>query len=257
MWKLLAAALILAPTIAQANQCRFEAPRDATLDLTGVHTLVIELGQHTLHLNGNAAETPRIHGRACASAQEFLPSTQLTQRREGDRLILTAENPSSHENFFSLFGASHYAWLDLNISVPPTIAVELKLGSGDASIANVAQLDASVGSGNLVVKSVQGGFQAHVGSGDITANDVGETRIPSVGSGDVVINRVRGNLAIGSIGSGSADLRAIGGNVEVKTIGSGDLRVNGVAHDLHVASIGSGDVTHQAVAGKVDVRHQD
>lgn len=257
MWKLVAAALLLAPTFAQANQCRFQAPRDAALDLTGIHTVVIELGQHTLHLSGNAAAPSQIRGRACASSQDDLPSTQLTQRRDGDRLILTAENPSSNGNFFSLFGASHYAWLDLNIDVPPNIAVELNLGSGDATIENVAQLDASVGSGDLKVKTVQGHFQAQVGSGDITAYDVGETRIPSVGSGDVAINRVRGNLAIGSIGSGSTDLRAVGGNVDVKTIGSGDLRVNGVARDLHVASVGSGDVTHQAVAGKVDVPLQD
>lgn len=68
MWKLLTCAMLLAPAFAHAaDQCRFQAPRNAALDLNGVHSVVIELGHHTLHLNGTANGLSQIHGRACAS----------------------------------------------------------------------------------------------------------------------------------------------------------------------------------------------
>jgi len=255
MWKFLPLALLLSPATAHAEECRFQAPRNATLDLTGVHTLVVELGQHNLHLNGTPASTGHVSGRACASAKDRLDDLRLTQHREGDRLVLAAESTSSNWNI-SLFG-SHYAYLDLQVDVPATLAVELEVGSGDAKVANVAQLDARVGSGDLQIKGVRGRFDAHVGSGDIKADDVGETHVASIGSGDFTVNRVRGDISIGSIGSGDAELRAIGGSVDVKSIGSGDLRVDGVARDLHVARVGSGEVQHKGVAGRVDVPKED
>lgn len=256
MWKLLAFALLFTPALAHADECKFQAPRNAALDLVGVRTLVIDIGQHNLNLKGTAASTAQVHGRACASSQDRLATLQFTQRRDGDRLILKADSNSSNWNI-NLFGASRYAYLDLQVDVPATLAVELNVGSGDAHVANVAQLAASVGSGDLHVNGVRNRFDAHVGSGDITADDVGETHVASIGSGDFTINRVRGDIWIGSIGSGDADLRAIGGNVDVKSIGSGDLRVNGVTHDLHVAMVGSGEVSHSSVAGRVDIPKND
>ena len=255
MLKLLTCALLLAPSLALADECRFEAPRNASLDMTGIRTVVIDIGHHTFHVNGAASGASKIHGRACASSTDRLSELQITQHREGDRLIVSPAE-SHGTNFFGFFGSS-YAYLDLQMDIPNTIAVELDVGSGDAFVSNVAQLDVGVGSGDVDVNGVRGGFDAHVGSGDIKAHDVGETHVASIGSGDFTVNLVRGNLSIGSIGSGDADLRAIGGNVDVQSIGSGDLRVNGVAHDLHVAHVGSGDIDHVAVAGKVDIPHED
>ena len=256
MWKFLTCTLLLVSPLAHADQCKFQAPRNAALDLAGVHTLVIDLGQHTLHLNGTATNAAQVHGRACASAQDRLGALQFTQRREGDRLILTAENDSSGWTI-NFFGASHYAYLDLQVDVPASLAVELNIGSGDAHVANVDRLAASVGSGDLQVNGVRNRFDAQVHSGDITADDVGETHVASIGSGDFTVNRVRGDIWIGSIGSGNADLRAIGGNVDVKSIGSGDLNVNGVARDLHVARLGSGEIAQHSVAGQVDIPKDD
>ncbi len=257
MWKLLTCALLMVPSLVHAaDECRFQTPRNAALDLAGVHTLVIELGQHNLRLSGTPAATAQLHGRACASSEDRLASLQVRQRRDGDRLILSAANSSSSWNI-SLFGASSYAYMDLQVDVPENLAVELDVGSGDAHVANVGQLSASVGSGDLQVNGVRNRFDAQVHSGDIKADDVGETHVASIGSGDFTVNSVRGDIWIGSIGSGDADLRAIGGNVDVKSIGSGDLRVNGVAHDLHVARVGSGDVQHSSVAGRVDIPKDD
>ncbi|HEY2345653.1 MAG TPA: DUF4097 family beta strand repeat-containing protein [Xanthomonadaceae bacterium] len=275
MWKLLPCALLLVPALAHADECRFEAPRNATLNFAGVHTLVIEVHQHNIHLNGTAAATGQVRGRACASTQKQLPGLQLIQHREGDRLIVEAKDENPTFVGLVLFG-NRYAYLDLHIDVPASLAVEIDVGSGDSWVKNVAELKAQVGSGDLDVAGVQGHFEAKVNSGDIKAADVGDTHVGSVGSGDFTVDQVRGSVTvgsvgsgdftaehvrgdvgIGSVGSGDASARTIGGNVDVGSIGSGDLHVRGVGHDLHVANIGSGDIEHADVAGKVNIPKQD
>lgn len=82
---------------------------------------------------------------------------QVTQHREGDRLILSANNTSSNWTI-NLFGASSYAYLDLQVDIPTSLAVELEVGSGDAHVANVGQLAVKVGSGDLQVNAVRGRF---------------------------------------------------------------------------------------------------
>ena len=257
MWKSILAATLLIPSFAHAaDQCKFQAPRNESLNLAGVHTLVIELGQHNLHLNGGTANSAEVRGRACASSSDRLDTLRLVQRREGDRLILSTDNDTEGWSI-NLFGWSSYAYLDLQVDVPSNLAVELKVGSGDADVAGIDSLEGRVGSGDLRARNINGRFDASVGSGDIVAKNIGEIHVASLGSGDFTVEGVRGNVEIGSIGSGDAALSTVGGNVVVDSIGSGDLSVNDVAHDLRVHSVGSGDVSHHRVAGHVDIPSDD
>ena len=255
MLKLAAVALLLLPALASADECAFQKPLSGSLNLTGVRTLEIRLGRHDLHLNGVPGTGGQIRGRSCASSQERLASLQLTQRREGDRLVLSAEHDPQGWSI-NFFGSS-YAFLDLQLDVPQGLAVELSVGSGDADVAGIDRLDSQVGSGDLRVHGIRERFTASVGSGDIVAEDVGEIHVGSVGSGDFSARNVRRDVEIGSIGSGDAGLRHVDGNVIVGSIGSGDLDINGVAHDLRVRSIGSGDISHHDVAGRIDVPSDD
>lgn len=275
MKSLLLAALLLTPALAHAEECRYSAPRNASFDLAGVHAIVVELGRHDLHLNGAATAVAKLGGRACASSPERLAGLQIKQRREGDRLILSAQS-DENGNYFGIF-FSRYAYLDLQLDVPANLPVEIEVGSGDAWVRNVAQLKLGVGSGDVEIAGVRGRFDARVGSGDVKASDVGETHVAtigsgdfsvrqargdvsvgSIGSGDFAAERVQGNLSIGSIGSGEANVRGIAGSVAVDSIGSGDLNADTVGHDLRVASLGSGGIEHKGVSGKVEIpKHDD
>lgn len=285
MWKFIACtALVLPalalPTLAHADNCRFQAPRNANLDLAGVHTLVIQVHHHQVHLQGlhvtgSQAQAGHISGRACAVSADLLPNLQLTQRREGDRLIVEATDRTPRGRTLVLFG-NDYHYLDLQIQAPASLAVEVEVGSGDAAVVDVAALKATVGSGDLDVRGVQGRFEASVNSGDIKARGIGDAQLGSVGSGDLTIEHVRGAVAvdhvgsgnfsasdvqgdvrIGHIGSGDASAHAIGGSVVVESVGSGDLQVKDVRHDLRVAQLGSGAIEHTGVAGKVTIPAQD
>ncbi len=254
---LMLAVLLTAPLPAlAANECKYEAPRNFTAELAGVRGVQISLHAENLHLTGStrAASTLTLKGRACASDKAMLDQLQVEQRREGDQLIIEVATHSGMH--IHLFGSS-YSSLELHVQLPASMPVTLSVGSGDADVSGLQQLDAQVGSGDLHVKQIAGRFAASVGSGDIDASDVGSLALGSVGSGDIRVSGVRGDAAVGSIGSGDVTLKRVGGSVHADTLGSGDLQVHDVGGDLSLGAKGSGDVGHSGVKGKVSVPRDD
>ncbi|EIL99713.1 hypothetical protein RHOFW104T7_04030 [Rhodanobacter thiooxydans] len=257
MRRLLTAALLLSPLAAfAATPCKYEAARNLQLDLAGVRSVQVDVHSHDLHLTGSAdAKGLSVRGRACASEQAALDKLQITQHREGDQLLIDIGNSGGFN--FSLFGGSSYASLEATVQMPANLPVTVRVGSGDADVGGVQQLQASVGSGDLHVRQVAGKFATSVGSGDVDASDVGSLELGSVGSGDFKADGIKGDARIGSIGSGDVTLRNVGGSVHADTLGSGDLSVNDVGGDLSLGAKGSGDVNHSGVKGKVSVPHDN
>jgi len=251
MRRLLLATLLLAPLASYANECKYEAPRNLALDLTGVRIVQVDLNSHDIHITGSdAAKAGTLTGRACASDPKLLDDLQVTQRREGDRLIVEAIN-KAHVSFH-MFGHVSTG-LQLNLQVPTQMPVELNVGSGDAWVTGIASLAGHVGSGDLHVSKISGPLSSSVGSGDIDVNDVGSLNLGSVGSGDVKVHGVSGEARVGSVGSGDVTIAQVGGSVRVDTLGSGDVRVKDVRGDFTVGAKGSGDINHSGVQGKVIV----
>ncbi|OOG38385.1 hypothetical protein B0E52_14150, partial [Rhodanobacter sp. C06] len=156
------ALLLLAPlSVYAANQCKYQAPRNLQLDLAGVRGVQIDVNSYDLHVNGaSGAKQLVVNGRACASDQSLLDKLQITQRREGDQLIIEL---GGQNNFsFHLFGSS-YTNLEANVQLPPELPVTVRVGSGDATVAGVQQLRTMVGSGDLHVSNISGAFSTSVG----------------------------------------------------------------------------------------------
>ncbi|MEO9080155.1 MAG: DUF4097 family beta strand repeat-containing protein [Rhodanobacter sp.] len=255
MRRLVLASLLFAPLGAFAATCKFEAPRHLQLDLSGVKMVQIEVRSQDLHLLGSDTATGlSLDGRACASDKTVLDSLQVTQRRDGDQLLLDIGGNSLSS--FRLFGSS-YASLDVHVKLPTNLPVTVNVGSGDADVRGVQQLQSQVGSGDLHVRKVANKFGASVGSGDIDASDIGSLALGSVGSGDFRGEKISGDASVGSIGSGDVELRQIGGSVRADTLGSGDLTVSDVGGDFSLGAKGSGNVSHAGVKGKVSVPRDD
>lgn len=267
--------LMALPLAAHADErCKYSAPRDSDLNLTGVKTVVFDIGPHTLDVNGGQDRSGSIHGKACASDAKRLGELVVNQAREGDKLIVRAERNGLLRK--GSWSGNHYGYLTLTANLPDNIAVQVKLGSGDVVVDGVASLSADVGSGDLEAHHIRGTFYADVGSGDIKASDLsalhvisvgsgdlsardlrGDARIDSINSGDLRIANANGHVAIGSIGSGDASLSDISGNVTVRSIGSGDLEAKGIHGDLIVDRIGSGSVDHRNVTGSIRLPKHD
>ncbi|HMM66369.1 MAG TPA: DUF4097 family beta strand repeat-containing protein [Dokdonella sp.] len=272
---ILASSLLLVSATAFASNCEHQADRSFNVDRADIKTLVAKLGSTDLRLRGVAGLARiEVQARACASNAGDLDRLTVSQRRDGDRLVIETErNRGSYT--FSLFGSS-YAYLELEIRVPATLAVDVDTGSGDVDARGLESLRYEAGSGDLIVENIAGELVADVGSGDVEGSDVGrfhlvstgsgdfnlrdihgDVEVGGVGSGDLTFRKVGGSVQIDRVGSGDVDLYEVGGDVSVDSIGSGDLHAVDVRGNLTVKSSGSGDISHRNIGGRVDVPDSD
>lgn len=256
------------PMAAQASEpCAHSAPRKLALDLAGVKAVVFEVASHDLKITAGSGAAANLQGRACASDPKLLEQLTLTQQKSGDKLVVSLDRARSN---VTLFNMNRYAYLEIVGTLPDSIPVQVKVGSGDAEVTGAALVSVDVGSGDAQIRRTRGLVAAKVGSGDLDiegagslnligvnsgdaeASDVrGEVTVGSIGSGDFELRGAKGPVRIGSIGSGEASLHDIEGNVEVESIGSGQVEARGVRGDLAVKSVGSGSVEHSSIGGQL------
>ncbi len=146
MRHLILAALLLAPAAAMAHgsDCQFQADRNLDLNLSGARRVAFVVNSYELHVEGTApAGKGTVRGKACASSQEALDKLVVTQRRDGDTLVV--ELTESREGGWS-FGHTSTE-LKVDASIPSSIPVTVNVGSGEAKVRGLASLESTVGSG--------------------------------------------------------------------------------------------------------------
>ncbi|WMJ69742.1 hypothetical protein [Stenotrophomonas sp. 24(2023)] len=246
-------ALLLLPLSAQAadaQNCKFTAPRALKLDTTGVKAVLFEVNQHDLKLTARSG-AGQLDGRACASSQDALNDLVLDQRRNGDTLVVSLRRDGKQINWST---GNNYAWLDIHGSVPDNLPLQFKVGSGDASIENAQSVSVQTGSGDFIARGTRGNLQGSVGSGDLIIEGAGSLNLSSVGSGDVKARTIGGSTRIGTVGSGDVEVADIRGDASVDTIGSGDVSFRRVTGSVEIGVVGSGEVTLDDIGRNVNVR---
>jgi DUF4097 and DUF4098 domain-containing protein YvlB len=247
-----AAAALALPSLVSAAEahCEFSAPRSLTLDLAGVRSVVFETNEHDLRLTGTDGSAGQLSGRACAAKESALANLTVSQKKQGDVLIVTLKQQGNHG--WSL--GKRYAYLSLSGTLPATSQVRVNAGSGDVELTRLASLGLSVGSGDVKVGQVSGSVGGSLGSGDLDLREIGSLALDSVGSGDVDASDIRGNASVGSIGSGDLTLGKVQGSVKVGNVGSGDVTLEDIRGSVAIGAIGSGDVDARRIGGDVTVR---
>lgn len=256
---LLTLALLPASALAE-QQCKFNQPQALELDLAGAKAVVFEVNSHDLRLQASPGAKAALAGRACASTRDLLEQLSLSQRKVGDKLVVTLERKNQGLDFN--FSGNTYAYLDVSGTVPDTVLVQLKVGSGDASLAGAHSMSADVGSGDVTARDIKGLATAAVGSGDLQFDNIGALHLLSLGSGDARVKGVRGDARIGTVGSGDLELHGVQGNVSLERVGSGDVQVRDTRGNVSLEVIGSGDLeVHNAAnlrvqrTGSGSIRH--
>ena len=253
MRRIVLVSLLIASAPALATNCEHEADRSFDVDAAGLRTLATHFGSTDLRLRGvPGLAKVEVRARACASDADDLDRLTLNHRVDGNRLVVESERHRGSFSF-SIFG-SHYAYLDIEIRMPASLAVEVDSGSGDIDARDLASLDFDAGSGDLNVENIAGELVVSVGSGDVEGSDIGRFRLKSTGSGDITLDDIHGDAEVGGVGSGDLTLSKVGGSVRIDHVGSGDVDLRGVSGDVTLDSIGSGDVDAVDVRGNLTVR---
>ncbi|OAX85941.1 hypothetical protein A7D16_05110 [Xanthomonas nasturtii] len=234
---------------AAEEQCKYSEPRSLELQLAGVKSVLFEVGSNDLHLDALPSSGGKLSGRACAARAELLKGLTVTQKRVGDKLVVTL----AEDRLIRMSIGENYSYLDLRGSVPNTVLVQLGVDSGDAQITGAASVSADVGSGEMTVRRSKGRVTAKVGSGDIELEDIGALSVLAVGSGDLKAREVHGAAEVAKVGSGEVKLRGVTGNVKIGAIGSGDVGIEDVQGNVGVETLNSGALDVRKVRGDVSV----
>lgn len=168
--------------------------------------------------------------------------------RSGDTAKLIARH-NSHMGYWK--GSSPK--IDLTITMPANLMLDIDDGSGDIKVSNVnngliledgsgsasledikGNVTIDDGSGDLVVKNVQGNIELEDGSGGLTvANVTGDIEIDD-GSGELTVMDVTGKVTIDD-GSGSIDVSRAG-SLKIIDSGSGGLSISKIKGEVDIDS---------------------
>ena len=188
----------------------------------------------------------------------------LKLEERGDNAFLKSDIDSK----WKLLGQNIYGKIDLTVTVPANLALDIDDGSGNINISSIAStisvndgsgsqevvsiggdLDINDGSGSIDLKDVDGSVEMNDGSGSVIISGVsGSVKIDD-GSGSIVAKRVGGDITIND-GSGNIDIVDAGGSVTLSD-GSGNINVMNVGEDVIVKSSGSGGTQFKNIAGRV------
>lgn len=109
-------------------------------------------------------------------------------------------------------------------------SARVRTGSGEITMEQVGNVDATAGSGEIRVEDIVGATaRLNTGSGDITVASCDAALRVRSGSGDISVGELRAVLQ-GNTGSGEINIAATTGSVSART-GSGDVAI-GVADGL-------------------------
>jgi DUF4097 and DUF4098 domain-containing protein YvlB len=216
-----------------------------------VKKVVISAGAGDLKVQGHAGESKLVaKGQACASSPELLEQSQLESRREGDVLYLTTALPELSGNFL---GFQRYARMDLNVTLPSSVTLQLDDSSGDTELQNVAAATLTDSSGDLDIENVAGDLKVSDSSGDVDIDRVAGNLIVNDSSGDLELDHIQGSVEIPVDSSG--DIRiSDAGSVHIANDSSGEIVVQRVKRDVQIDVDSSGDITAEDVGGNLTVR---
>jgi DUF4097 and DUF4098 domain-containing protein YvlB len=236
----------LIPLLSLQEECRYSAPREATVEAAGAAQVVIDAGAGSLKVIGRAGlRQIRIHGTACASDRDLLEEIRLSANRSGSSIqIHSADEDLNLRN-------REYARLDVVIEVPEALAADITDGSGGIEVSNLGDLRIEDGSGEIEGRDLMGRVDITDGSGEIRLSSVRGDVIIEDGSGEIELTDVDGSVDLRD-GSGEIVLSRIGRNVSISD-SSGDIDVDVVAGTLTVRNDSSGGIHYSAVRGAVRV----
>lgn len=227
-----------------------------TLQADGLKALAIDCGAGYLKVQGRegldrieVVAALRMSGVGDSELREFRKErVTLKLEKAGAKAVLTARIDDTF-SLDKLFGGRDAA-IDLEVSLPRNLDLEVEDGSGECEIRSVGgRLDLDDGSGDVLLADIGGDVEVEDGSGDLRLEKMGGSVRIDDGSGDIVLKGAGGDVDIED-GSGGMRLEGILGALTVDD-GSGDIVIDGVEKDVTIEEAGSGDLEIRNVKGKV------
>jgi hypothetical protein len=216
--------------LAGSLACSAQEIRNLSLPAQGVDKLEINCGAGFLKVQGaDGVSTIEVKAEIYARgiAEEDMKGfiedhVRLSLDKRDGRAVLVSR--VEDHSFFR----SHEARIDLTVTVPKKMDLNVDDGSGSIEVGNLAgDVYIEDGSGGLRVESVEGDLEIDDGSGEIEVRGVTGSVVIDDGSGSITVTDVGGSVTIDD-GSGSIDVDGVGKDLILKETGSGSLHFRNV-----------------------------
>lgn len=166
--------------------------------------------------------------------------------RSGNTARLVAKH-NSHSGFWN--GSSPK--IDLTITMPSSLMLDIDDGSGEIKLSNINNdVNLDDGSGAAKLENIKGNVKVDDGSGELVIKHVEGNIDLQDGSGGLTVANVTGDVDIED-GSGGLTVKDVTGKVTIDD-GSGSINVSG-AGALKIIDAGSGGLSISEVKGEVDI----
>lgn len=171
-----------------------------TFTLNGHGKLIVDNGSGHVHINSTSGHRVTVHATQFSSGIfNVSDQVQLAMNQDGN-IISVTQIPST-------IGGLSY---DLDITVPDSIDLQIKDGSGDIQVSNInGNTKVQDGSGDIQANHLGGNLDLQTGSGTIRADHLSGQITLQTGSGDIEVNQVE-LQSDGSLHTGSGDIRVQG-----------------------------------------------
>jgi len=232
-----------------ADDCDYSTTIDRTFDIAGIKKLEVEAGAGLLDINGKSGRQDiLIRARLCSSSEEVLEKMAVESVKDSDMVHIETQFPNKD----SWFG-SESAHIDLRLTIPSGMHLDVEDSSGRASVKNVASLSMKDSSGELVIEDVQGDLAVIDSSGSIEIEGVGGDVELTDSSGGIYASDVTGSVLVIADSSGEIRVKDVAKDVIVERDSSGAIDVTNVGGDFTVDRDSSGGIKHKNVLGKVSI----
>lgn len=247
------------------------APRSAEISLDGARSIHINAQVGMLEIKGEAGvDVVQVSGRASALSPALLEDIRLSASRKDNTIRILGETPGDIPRAKTDIpdmkgldkGRFHNqqqlpeepdAFLDLSVTVPQDIPLEVNTVWGDVKVTSTASLALTVNRGNIVLTDLSGDLRLSVANGEIQiARVAGEVAVTK-GLGEMVIHTVGGGVTVQKNPFGEMRIVGVKKNVRIVSDGIGDILVKSVDGDLIVEDDAGGDIQRKEIEGNVRI----
>ncbi len=234
---------------AWGSNCKHSRDVSREVPLGDARLLKVAAGAGTLKIVGEERDNISIDARLCSESKEQLEHMSVSDEVSGDTLEI--------ETRFSQGSFRKKSWqnaaIDLTLTVPNSIAMDVADSSGAAQLKGLLSLVMVDSSGELTIKNIAGDVDVTDSSGALTIKNVKGSVALTDSSGSIDVKNVVKDLLVRVDSSGGIEASNIGGDVLVKRDSSGSIEVADVAGDFRVAKDSSGGIRYDNVGGKVSL----
>ncbi len=234
----------------RADDCAYEKQINKTLDLSSSDSLAVLARAGSLTINGNPdADEATITGTVCVSKEAWLDDASITTRG-GSQARVEVVLPDINGGWS--FTGSRYARMDLELTVPDDLKLDVKDSSGSLKIEDVGSLKLKDSSGSIVVTNVKGEVNVTDSSGSLTLNHIGgDVTIVADSSGGIYGQDIEGSVLVMKDSSGEIRFTDVRNDFTVERDSSGSIYAERIGGDFRVLKDGSGGIHATDVAGEV------